>query len=112
MMVRKDLCSVDLALRNKTLLSHKIQGQPIYPHIYARILKRLKFRIICNWNVFKTGADPDVEEAEEAGAIHMLDSATVGKHSFTAMAGDHDQLTRQRLQRSPSEQHAIQHERV
>lgn len=58
------------------------------------------------------GADPDVEEAEEAGAIHMLDSATVGKHSFTAMAGDHDQLTRQRLQRSPSEQHAIQHERV
>lgn len=56
--------------------------------------------------------DDDVEEAEEAGAVHMLDSSTVGKHSFTAMAGDHDQLTRQRLQRSPSEQHAVQHERV
>lgn len=57
-------------------------------------------------------ADDEVEEAEEAGAVHMLDSSTIGKHSFTAMAGDHDQLTRQRLQRSPNELHAVQHERV
>lgn len=56
--------------------------------------------------------DDEVEEAEEAGAVHMLDSSTIGKHSFTAMAGDHDQLTRQRLQRSPNELHAVQHERV
>lgn len=57
-------------------------------------------------------ADDEVEEAEEAGAVHMLDSSNIGKHSFTAMAGDHDQLTKQRLQRSPNELHAIQHERV
>ena len=54
-----------------------------------------------------------VEEAEEAaGATNMLDSSVIGKHSFTAMAGDHDQLTRQRLQRSPNEMHVVQHERV
>jgi len=57
-------------------------------------------------------ADDEVEEAEEAGAVPMLDSSTIGKHSFTAMAGDHDRLTRQRLQRSPNELHTIQHERV
>lgn len=56
--------------------------------------------------------DDEVEEAEEAGVVHMLDSSTVGKHSFTAMAGDHDQLTRQRLQRSPNEMHTLRHERV
>lgn len=56
--------------------------------------------------------DDEVEEAEEAGAVQMLDTSAVGKHSFTAMAGDHDQLTRQRLQRSANEMHAIQHERV
>lgn len=57
-------------------------------------------------------ADEEVEEAEEAGVVHMLESSVVGKHAFTAMAGDHDQLTRQRLQRSPNELHAMQHERV
>ncbi|KAJ7321783.1 Ganglioside-induced differentiation-associated protein 2 [Desmophyllum pertusum] len=57
--------------------------------------------------------DDVVEEAEEAaGATNMLDSSVIGKHSFTAMAGDHDQLTRQRLQRSPNEMHVVQHERV
>ena len=53
-----------------------------------------------------------VEEAEEAGAIFMLDSSAVGKHSFSVMAGDHDRVTRQRLQRSPHEMHVLQHQRV
>lgn len=56
--------------------------------------------------------DDEVEEAEEACATNVLDTSSVGKHAFTAMAGDHDQLTRQRLQRSTSEMHTIQHERV
>ena len=57
-------------------------------------------------------ADDEVEEAEEAGAVHMLDSSVLSRHAFTAMAGDHDQLNRQRLQRSTNEMQAIQHERM
>lgn len=56
--------------------------------------------------------DDEVEEAEEAGAVHMLDSSVLSRHAFTAMAEDHDQLNRQRLQRSTNEMQAIQHERM
>lgn len=73
---------------------------------------KLTLIVVCCLSLCFLCADDEVEEAEEAGAVHMLDSSTVGKHSFTAMAGDHDQLTRQRLQRSPNELHAVQHERV
>lgn len=57
--------------------------------------------------------DEEAEEAEEDdGTVHMLDSSVVSRHAFTAMEGDHDQLNRQRLQRSPSEMQAMQQERV
>ena len=57
--------------------------------------------------------DEEAEEAEEDdGTVHMLDSSVVSRHAFTAMEGDHDQLNRQRLQRSPNEMQAMQQERV
>lgn len=68
--------------------------------------------IYCNSQLLFIFADDEVEEAEEAATEHLLDSSVVGRHAFTAMAGDHDRLTRQRLQRSPNEMHGIHQERV
>lgn len=53
-----------------------------------------------------------MEVAEEAEAVYMLDTPTVGKHAFSAMAGDFDSISRQRLRRAPDEMHAMQQQRV
>lgn len=80
-------------------------GEPVIPERQIRIMdKPVGHRDLDD--------DDEVEEAEEACATNVLDTSSVGRHAFTAMAGDHDQLTRQRLQRSTSEMHTIQHERV
>jgi hypothetical protein len=75
------------------------EGEPIIPERQIRISD----------NLTATERENDIEEGED---ILDITEMHVGQHAFAAMEGDHDQMTRQRAQRSPVEMHVAERHRM
>ncbi|EDO30294.1 predicted protein [Nematostella vectensis] len=78
------------------------EGEPIIPERQIRIVPKPP----------SLQHGEDVEEAEEAEGHLDMTELHVGKHAFAVMAGDHDQMTKQRAHRSDDGMKVVEQQRV